>query len=104
MIESWMLADKGLLKHLINAKNMCDAELGLDRVPESYADPKNAIENAIRVAMSEQPKKKRNMVGIADLYEILGNRLSLERLRTIPSFVKFEESVVHVFKDMGLMR
>lgn len=104
MIESWMLADKGLLKHLINAKDMSDADLGLDRAPESYADPKSVIENAIRVAMSELPKKKRNQIGIADLYEILGNRLSLERLRTIPSFIQFEENVVHVFKDMGLVR
>ena len=104
MIESWMLADKELLKRLINAKDMSDADLGLDRAPESYADPKSAIENAIRRAMSEQPKKKRNQIGIADLYEILGNRLSLERLRTIPSFAKFEENVIIVFKNMGLMR
>jgi hypothetical protein len=104
MIESWMLADKELLKRLINAKDMSDADLGLDRAPESYADPKSAIENAIRRAMAEQPKKKRNLVGISDLYEILGNRLSLERLRTIPSFAKFEENVIIVFKNMGLMR
>ena len=39
MIESWMLADKELLKRLINAKDMSDADLGLDRAPESYADP-----------------------------------------------------------------
>jgi len=104
MIESWMLADKELLKRLINARDMSDADLGLDRAPESYADPKSTIENAIRRAMSEQPKKKRNQIGIADLYEILGNRLSLERLRTIPSFAKFEENVIIVFKNMGLMR
>ena len=104
MIESWMLADKGLLKHLINAKDMSDADLGLERTPESYADPKNVIENAIRRSMSDQPKKKRNQIGIADLYEILGNRLSLDRLRAIPSFVQFEDSVVMVFRDMGLMR
>lgn len=104
MIESWMLADKELLKRLINAKDMSNADLGLDRAPESYADPKSAIENAIRRAISEQPKKKRNQIGIADLYEILGNRLSLERLRTIPSFAKFEENVIIVFKNMGLMR
>lgn len=104
MIESWMLADKELLKHLINAKDMSDADLGLERTPESYADPKKAIENAIRNSMSEQPKKKRNQIGIADLYEILGNRLSLDKLRTIPSFVHFENSVVKVFRDMGLIR
>ncbi len=104
MIESWMLADKELLKLLINAKDMSDADLGLDRLPELYTDPKNVIENAIRKSMLEQPKKKRNQIGISDLYEILGNRLSLERLRTIPSFVQFENSVIKVFKDMGLMR
>ena len=103
MIESWMLADKALLKHLINAKEMSDASLGIEKLPESYADPKSVIENAIRKAMSEQPKKKRNQIGIADLYEILGNRLSLESLRTIPSFVHFEKSVIQVFKDMGLI-
>ena len=104
MIESWMLADKGLLKQLIHARDMSDADLGLDRAPESYADPKTAIEHAIRRAMAEQPKKKRNQIGISDLYEILGNRLSLERLRTIPSFAKFEENVISVFKELELMR
>ena len=104
MIESWMLADKGLLKKLINARDMSDADLGLDRAPELYADPKTAIGNAIRRVMSELPKKKRNQISIADLYEILGNRLSMEKLRTIPSFAQFEESVVRVFKDMRLMR
>lgn len=104
MIESWMLADKKLLKQLINARGLSDADLGLDRAPESYADPKAAIEHAIRRAMAEQPKKKRNQIGIADLYEILGNRLSLERLRTIPSFAKFEENVINVFKELELMR
>ena len=104
MIESWMLADKELLKQLINAKTMSDADLGLDRLPESYADPKSVIENAIRRAMSGHPKKKRNQIDISDLYEILGTKLSLERLRTIPSFEQFEKGVIKVFKDMSLMR
>lgn len=104
MVESWMLADKELLKQLINAKDMSDADLKIDRAPESYADPKNAIENAIRISMYEQPKKRRNQIGIGDLYEVLGNRLSLEKLRSLPSFVEFEKNVVSIFKDMCLMR
>jgi len=104
MIESWMLADKYLLKQLINATKFNDVELGIDKAPEVYADPKNTIENAIRIAMSGQPKKKRNQIGISDLYEILGNRLTLDKLRTIPSFVAFEDNVIMVFKEMGLMR
>ncbi len=104
MIESWMLADRDLLKQLINAVGIRDVDLGLERDPESYADPKAAIENAINIAMSHQPKKRRDSIKISDLYETLGNRLSLERLRSIPSFNHFEESVRQNFRDMGLMR
>ena len=104
MIESWMLADKYLLKQLINANDLNDTDLGIDKNPESYSDPKSAIDNAIRISMSKQPKKKRDQITIADLYEILSERLSLEKLRTIPSFSKFEENVISVFNEMGLIR
>lgn len=104
MIESWMLADKDLFKQLINAAGKRDIDLGIERAPEAYSDPKQTIENAIRIAMSDQPKKKRYQIGIADLYEILGNRLQLDKLRLIPSFVNFEENVIKVFREMGLMR
>lgn len=104
MIESWMLADKTLLKQLINAKKSSDKDLGIEKSPEQYADPKSVIENAIRKALSGESQKKRNQIGIEDLYEVLGNRLSLESLRTIPSFVQFEKNVIKVFTEMGLMR
>ena len=54
--------------------------------------------------MVNQSKKKRDQLSIADLYEVLGNKLSLETLRGIPSFVQFEENVICVFREMGLMR
>ena len=104
MIESWMLADKALLRQLINAKKLNDKDLGIDKSPEQYADPKSVIENAIRKSLSGETKKKRDQIGIEDLYELLGNRLSLQSLRTIPSFVQFEENVMRVFKEIGLMR
>lgn len=104
MIESWMLADKPLLKRLINAKDMSDSDLGIEKAPESYSNPKNVIENAIRKSMVNQSKKKRDQLSIADLYEILGNKLSLETLRGIPSFVQFEKNVICVFREMGLMQ
>lgn len=104
MIESWMLADKELLKQLINATKLSDTALGIDKKPETYSDPKSTIENAIRIAMAGQTKRRRNDIRISDLYETLGNRLNLESLRTIPSFVSFEENVIKSFKQMGLMR
>lgn len=103
MIESWMLADKLLLKQLINAKHLSDAVLEIEKAPEYYSDPKSTIENAIRKSMENEPRKKRNQIHIADLYEIVGNKLTLEKLRTIPSFLKFEEYVISAFKEMGLL-
>lgn len=103
MIESWMLADKLLLKQLINAKHLSDAVLEIEKAPEDYSDPKSTIENAIRKSMENEPRKKRNQIHIADLYEIVGNKLTLEKLRTIPSFIKFEEYVISAFKEMGLL-
>jgi len=36
-------------------RDCCDLEL--HRFPEQYADPKQAIENVIRIVSSEKPKK-----------------------------------------------
>ena len=103
MIESWMLADKPLLKSLINAETMTDSELGLDRTPESYADPKKAINEAIHIAMEGKSKKRRDEIRISDLYEIIGNEVSLESLRSIPSFCEFEKRVTEAFKQINLL-
>jgi len=103
MIESWMLADKTLLKSLINAEAMTDVELGLDRAPEAYADPKKAINEAIRIAMEGKPKKRRDEIRISDLYELIGNEVALESLRSIPSFCDFEKRVTDAFRQMNLL-
>lgn len=104
MIESWMLADKTLLKQLIDASSRTDTELGLDRNPESYANPKEAIEDAIRISFAGKSKRRRDQIRISDLYEILGNELGLEKLRTIPSYRHFENNVRNTLKSMGLLR
>lgn len=103
MIESWMLADKELLKQMVNANDMRDIDLGLEKSPETYSDPKDIINNAIRMAMSRQSKKKRDQIKISDLYEVLGMRLSLEKLRMIPSFREFEQNVKNVFREIGIL-
>ena len=104
MIESWMLADKELLKQMINAQDMRDIDLGIEKTPEAYADPKEVINDAIRIAMSRQSKKKRDQIKISDLYEVLGTRLTLEKLRAIPSYDRFEQNIKNVFKEIGILR
>lgn len=104
MIESWMMADKQLLKRLINAEYISNIKLGLERMPETYADPKSVIENAIRQSLSTMPKKRRNQIRISDLYEILGNSLDLNSLRALPSFQNFEQNISQAFIDMHLIQ
>lgn len=101
MNEAWMLADKELLKAKINAASNRDEELGLQRTPESYADPKQAIEDAIRIAQAGKTKRTRKELSIGDLYDELGQSISLERLRTIASFNAFESNVRNAFRQLG---
>ncbi len=103
MIESWMLADTSLLKSLIDATKKSDHDLGIDKQPENYSDPKAAISNAISIVMKDKPKRRRDQVVISDLYETLGNSVSLDSLRKIPSFAHFEEEVCNALRDLGLM-
>ena len=103
MIESWMLADKPLLKSLIDAESLSDSSLGIDKAPESYADPKNVINEAIRIAMEGKSRRLRDQIQISELYGILGQELSLDSLRTIPSFCEFEKYVTNAFRQMNLL-
>lgn len=104
MTEAWMLADKDLLKEKIGAKTKRDSDLGIERNPESYADPKQIIENAVRIAQEEKTKRRRNELTINDLYKELGQSISLENLRQIPSFCSFEENVRLAFVSLGYIQ
>lgn len=103
MIESWMMADKDLLKERINAKGVRNEALGLHRSPENYSDPKLTIEQAIAITQKDRPRRRRNMVTIADLYEELGALLELEELRKLPSFQDFEEKARQAFRSLGYL-
>lgn len=102
MIESWMLADKELFKRLINASDKQDSVLGIEKLPESYADPKSVINSAIRHASAGKTRSRRNNVTISDLYRMLGERLELDKLRAIPSFIEFEDNVKSALRGMGI--
>lgn len=101
MTEAWMMADKELLKTKIAAKGVRDADLGLHRGPESYADPKQIIAEAIRIAQSNRTRRHRNELTINDLYAEMGQTISLQRLRELPSFCRFEENVRDAFRSLG---
>ena len=93
MTEAWMLADIELFINEINAKKSC-IELNLPckiNQIEKIANPKNRIENAIRMAQSNMPKR-RNKLSISDLYTPISQKLTLEQLEQLPSFIAFKEN------------
>jgi len=92
MTEAWMLADKELLKVEINTI-LSDKQLNIEKRPERYADPKNAIESAIRIAQSALTRRRRNLT-IGELYSPLGQKIAIEKLKEIPSYKKFYDQVV----------
>jgi hypothetical protein len=101
MTEAWMMADKELLKEKIAAKGKRDSDLGLERAPETYADPKQAIKNAIKISQAGKTKRRRNELTIDDLYDEMGQSISLLKLRELSSFRAFEENVKSVFSLLG---
>jgi hypothetical protein len=103
MTESWMLADKDLLRDELGTS--CSiGELHLTKYPEEMTDPKEAIENAIRISKENQTKRKRNQgLVIEDLYQIIGQKVELERLDKLPSYLKFKNNLKQAFRDLNLL-
>jgi hypothetical protein len=102
MIEAWMLVDKTLLKQEIGTE-MTDKELGINRDPESIADPKQIIENAIRIGRQSMTKRRRKDLTIGDLYQIIGTSINLKNLETLSSFKKFRLAVQEAFRQMNYL-
>jgi hypothetical protein len=101
MTESWMIADKKLLKEEIGIENT-DAELGIHLNPESIANPKATIETIIHLSKEDLTKKRRNKgLKISDLYQIMGQKIDLNILEKLSSYVKFKQSLIHKLKELN---
>jgi hypothetical protein len=101
MVEAWMLADLDLLRVELDTKEST-AQLGIARAPETIADPKSVIENAVRLSQSNKPKKSRTLT-ISELYQPIGQKISMDALESLPSYRKFKSSVVQVFRQLNYL-
>ena len=101
MMEAWMLADKDLLKSEIGTTKS-DNDLGINRDPESIADPKAVIEEAIRIAQSGLPKRRQRLT-ISDLYAIIGDKIGLDKLSLLDSYQRFQEEVRNTYRILSYM-
>lgn len=102
MTEAWMLSDKELLKAEIGTRKS-NEDLGINRSPEVYADPKQAIESAIRRARQDLTKRRRRDLTIAELYSPIGQKIALDTLERLPSYQKFKEAIRGSFRKLNYL-
>ena len=102
MTEAWMLSDCDLLKAEIGT-NRSDIELGIGKPPESYADPKQAIETAISIARQDVVRRRRRELTIADLYLPMGQKTAIQNLAILPSYQKFRAAVQDSFRLLNYL-
>jgi Domain of unknown function (DUF4276) len=100
--EAWMLVDKALLKDEIGTIKS-DGELQINRAPEMIASPKEVIEKAIRIARQNAPARRRGDLTISDLYAPIGQRLDLDKLRTLSAYQAFEAEMREAFRHLNLL-
>lgn len=100
--ESWLLADKELLKQEIGTTKT-DNELGIDRLPETIANPKEVISNAIRIAREGLTQRRRHDLTIGDLYLPIGQSIDLNKLEVLSSYQDFKNNVREAFISLNLL-
>lgn len=103
MIEAWMLADIDLLKTEINTP-LTNAELKLTGNQESIADPKAKISEAIRIAKEKEThKQKVTIESIDSLYETIGSKIDLKKLKQLSAYNYFIEELKRGLKEIGYL-
>ena len=105
MTEAWFLADSDSLLQIIGTQESAE-NLGLrhtGRNIESIADPKVYVNNILTNARRTMPRSRRKYVQLGSLYEPLARRISLERLKLLPSFLRFHADLAQSLAKLGLI-
>ncbi len=100
--EAWMLADKAVFIKFIGTKKN-ENELGINGNPETFNNPKQRIEDAIRIGRADMPKKLRNSLKISDCYSYLGEAIQIDNLKTFQSYIDFENNIKQELIKLNLL-
>lgn len=101
MTEAWILSNKDILKEEVNT-SLSDKDLGLDRITENIANPKQVIENAIKIAQEHLPQRRKRLT-LNDIYQPVGQKLNISDLEKLESFRKFKDGVKTAFKQLNYL-
>lgn len=91
--EAWTLVDGEALRQVFGT-TLSDADMALPaagRAVEGITDPKAVLDAAFQAT---QPNGRRARAGAAAMLHLLGERVSLQRLREIPSFRTLESDLL----------
>ena len=70
---------------------------------EPISRPKQRIEEAVRVAYADRSRRHREM-DISFLYQPMGAKISLERLKQVRSYHRFMEALEETLKSLNLIQ
>jgi len=99
--EAWALADGDALRAVFGTV-LEDAALGVPphaRLVETITDPKRALDSAYLLT---RPSGRRARAGAAALLSALGQQVSLDRLRQVPSFARTEAGVLEALRHLRI--
>ena len=100
--EAWVLTDGDALRAVFGV-SLDDAALGLPApgaAVESVDDPKKRLNLAFEAT---RPGGRRARAGAASLLNALGERVSLPRLRAVPSFRAVEDELIAALGRLGIL-
>ena len=101
--ETWAIWDGDALRQVFGT-TLSDQDLGLAvnaNLVESMADPKAALNQAFHAT---QPSARRKKQGVSPMLNALGEQVSLERLRQIAGFARFEAELKQALRHLKILR
>jgi hypothetical protein len=106
MVEAWMMADPLALHQLIGSRlRVEDLELPLHpHQVESIPNPKERLRAAVSIAISDRPRRRRNIdYELSVIQEPLARQIRLVELRRVPAFQEFERYLSLALLQIGLL-
>lgn len=100
-VEAWMIADREVLRGLLEIKERLQ-NLPLPKravLVETDPDPK-ATFNAV---MAKAEAERRRKISRPEIYEALAQEIRLERLNQVPAYQKFLVALSEVFIDLKII-
>lgn len=100
--EAWAIWDGDALRRVFGS-TLSDQDLGLAvnaNSVESIADPKAALNQAF---LATQPSGRRRRQGVSPMLNALGEQVSLERLRQVAGFARFEAELKQALRKLNIL-